>query len=54
MLGTGRSRTDSSDVMPDINGQIVYVMSIPRILLVYGAAFGKRWELTAKQKAKSQ
>ena len=54
MLGTGRSRTDSSDVMPDINGQIVYVTSIPRIFLVYGAAFGKRWELTAKQKAKSQ
>jgi hypothetical protein len=54
MLGSGRPRADSSDVVSDIIGQIVYMMTIPRIFLVYGAAFGKSWESAAKQKAKSQ
>jgi hypothetical protein len=40
--------------MSNINGQIVYVSAIPGIFFVYGAAFRKRWEFTAKQKAKSQ
>jgi hypothetical protein len=54
MLGTGRPRTDSSDVVSNFSGQIVYVMAIPRIFLVYRTAFGKRWEFAAKQEAKNQ
>jgi hypothetical protein len=54
MLGAGRPRADSSDVLSDLNGQIVYMMRIPRIILVYAAAFGKSGKFTTKQKAKSR
>ena len=54
VLGAGRPRADPSDVLSDLNGQIVYMMRIPRIILVYGAAFRESWEFTAKQKAKNQ
>ena len=54
MLGAGRSFADSSNVLSDLSGQIVYMTRIPRILLVYGTSFGNSGQLTAKQKAKSQ
>jgi hypothetical protein len=40
MLSAGPTLADSSDVLSDFSGQIVYVMRIPGIVLVYGAAFG--------------
>jgi hypothetical protein len=49
-----RSFADSSNVLSDLSGQIVYMTRIPRILLVYGTSFGNSGQLTAKQKAKSQ
>jgi len=48
MLGAGRSLADSSDVLSDLSGQIVYMMRIPRIALIYGTAFGKNRRFTAK------
>jgi hypothetical protein len=54
MLGSRRPLADSSDVLSDIDGQIAYMMRIPRILLRYCAGFRKSWELAAKQKANSQ
>jgi hypothetical protein len=54
MLGTGRSLTDSSDVLSDLYGQTVYMMRIPRIIPIYGAAFTNSREFAARQKAKSQ
>jgi len=48
MLSAGRTLTDSSDVLSDFSGQIVYVMKIPGIVLVYGAAFGNSRQFTAK------
>ena len=53
MLGAGRSFADSSDVLSDLSGQIIYMMRIPRIVLMYGTAFGNSRQFTAKQKAKS-
>jgi hypothetical protein len=32
MLGAGRPLADSCDVLPNLNRQIVYVMSIPRLI----------------------
>jgi hypothetical protein len=43
MLGSRWPLADSSDVLSDINGQIAYVMRIPRILLMCCAGFGKSW-----------
>jgi hypothetical protein len=54
MLGAGRSLADSSDVVSDFSGQIVYMMRIPRVVLVYSTAFGSSGRLITKQKAKSQ
>jgi hypothetical protein len=54
MLGAGRSFADSSDVLSDLGGQIIYMMRIPRIVLIYGTAFGNGRQFTAKQKANSQ
>jgi hypothetical protein len=54
ILGAGRTPADRSDVLPDFHGQIVYVMGVPWIVPVHGAAFGKRGHSTAEQKAKSQ
>src|SRR5262245_26406168 len=54
MLASRWPLADSSDVLSDINGQIAYMMRIPRILLMYSAGFGKSWEFAAKQKANSQ
>jgi hypothetical protein len=54
MLGPRRPLADSSDVLSDINRQIAYMVRIPRILLMYCAGFGKRWEFAAKKKANSQ
>jgi hypothetical protein len=54
MLGAGRSLADSSDVLSDLSGQIVYMMRIPRIVPDYGTAFGYSRHFAAKQKAKSQ
>jgi hypothetical protein len=34
MLGAGRPLAHSSDVLSDINGQIFYVITIPRIILI--------------------
>jgi hypothetical protein len=53
MLSAGRPLTDSSDVLPDVSGQVVYIMRIPRVVLAYGAAFGKNRQFTAKHKANS-
>ena len=54
MPGAGRSFADTSDVLSDLSGQIVYVMRIPRIVPNYGTALGNSRHFTAKQKAKSQ
>jgi hypothetical protein len=54
MLGARRSLADSSDVLSDLSGQIIYMMRIPRIVIMYGTAFGNSRRFTAKQKAKSQ
>ena len=54
VLGPGGPPADSSDVLLDLNRQIANMMGIPRITLIYGAAFGNSREFTAKQKAKSQ
>ena len=54
MLGAGRPLADSSDVLSDLSGQIVYMMRVPRIILIYAAGFGNSREFTAKQKAKRQ
>ena len=54
MLGAGRSFADSSDVLSDLSEQIIYMMRIPRIVIMCGTAFGNSWRFTAKQKAKSQ
>jgi hypothetical protein len=54
MLGFRRPLADSSDVMSDLNRQIVYMMRIPRSLLVCGAGSSGSWEFTAKQKGKTQ
>ena len=47
-LSAGRTLADSSDVLPDFSGQIVYMMRIPKIVLVYGAAFGNSRQFVAK------
>jgi hypothetical protein len=39
VLGARRPLTDPSDVLPDLDGQIVYMMWVPRIILNHGAAF---------------
>jgi hypothetical protein len=54
MLGFRRPLADSSDVMSNLNRQIVYMMRIPRSLLVCGAGSGRSREFTAKQKGKTQ
>jgi hypothetical protein len=54
MLGAGRSFADSSDVLSDLSGQIIYMTRIPRILPIYGTTFGNSGQFTANQKAKSQ
>jgi hypothetical protein len=54
MLGAGRSFADSSDVVSDLSGESIYMMRIPRIVLIYGTAFGNGRQFTAKQKANSQ
>jgi hypothetical protein len=54
MLGAGWPPANSSDVLSDLYGQIVYMMRIPRIMLISGAAFGKSRQFSAKKKAKSQ
>ena len=53
MLGSRRPLADSSDVLSDIDGQIAYMMRVPRILLMYCTGFGKSLEPAAKQKASS-
>jgi hypothetical protein len=39
VLGARRTLANSSDVLSDFNGEIVYMMRIPRIILNHGAAF---------------
>jgi hypothetical protein len=53
MLGASRSPADSSDVLSDLSGQMVYMMRIPRIVPNYGTAFGNSRHFAAKEKAKS-
>ena len=48
MLSAGWTLANSSDVLSDFSGQIVYMMRIPGIALVYGAAFGNSRQFTAK------
>jgi hypothetical protein len=48
MLGARRPFADSSDVLSDLNRQIVCMMRIPRTIRVYSAAFGKASRFTAK------
>ena len=50
MPGAGRSFADTSDVLSDLSGQIVYVMMIPIIVPYYGTALGNSRHFTAKQK----
>jgi hypothetical protein len=54
MLGARRPGAEASDVSLDLNGQSVYMMGIPRIILVYSAAFGKSRQRTASKKAESE
>jgi hypothetical protein len=53
ILRAGRTLADCSYVLSDFVGQIVYMMTIPRIVLIHGAAFGNGRHFTAKQKTKS-
>jgi hypothetical protein len=48
MLSAGRPLADSGDVLSDLSGQIVDMMTIPRIVLVHGAAFGNSRQFAAK------
>jgi hypothetical protein len=43
MLGAGRSLADTVDVLSNLDRQIVDMMRIPRVFLMYSAAFGKSW-----------
>ena len=54
MLGACRSMTNSNDILSDLNGEIVYVMRVPRIMPVYRAALRSSRQVTAKKKAKRQ
>jgi hypothetical protein len=53
MLGARRPFADSSDVLSDLNGQVAYMMRIPRAILVYSAAFGEGPRFTTDHEAKS-
>ena len=48
MLGARLSFADPSDVLPDVSRQMIYVVGIPRVILVYGAPLGKGWQFIAK------
>ena len=52
MLGFGRPLADSSDVMPDLRRQMVYMIRIPRIVMSCGTASGNSRQFAAKQKTK--
>jgi hypothetical protein len=52
MLGARRRLADSYDVLLDVGRQGIYVIPIPRTILVCTTAFGNS-RSTAKQKAKS-
>jgi hypothetical protein len=54
MLGACRSMTNSNDILSDLNGEIVYVMRVPRIMPVYRAALRNSRQFTAEKKAKRQ
>jgi hypothetical protein len=54
ILSAGWTPADRSDVLPDFHGQAVYVMGIPWIILMHGAALGNCRYFTADQEAKSQ
>jgi hypothetical protein len=54
MLGACRSMTNSNDILPNLNGEIVYVSRVPRIIPVYRAALRKSRQFTAEKKAKRQ
>ena len=54
MLGACRSMANSNDILSDLNGEIAYVLRVPRIIPVYRAALRNSREVTAKKKAKRQ
>ena len=54
MLRAGWSLANSSNILSDLNGEIGYVLRVPRIIPVYRAAPRNSREVTAKKKAKRQ
>src|SRR6516164_6801179 len=54
MLSACRSMANSNDVFSDLNGDIVYVLRVPRIIPVYRAALRNSRQFTAEKKAKRQ
>ena len=53
MLGGGRPLADSSDVLSDLSGQIVYMMRVPGIILICAAGFGKQPGVHCKAEGKA-
>jgi hypothetical protein len=54
MLSACRSTANSNDIFSHLNGEIVYVLRVPRIIPVYRAALRKSRQFTAEKKAKRQ
>src|SRR6516165_10700300 len=54
MLSACRSMANSNDVFSDLNGEIVYVLRVPRIIPVYHAPLRSSRQFTAEKKAKRQ
>jgi hypothetical protein len=54
MLSACRSMANSNDILSDLNGEIVYVLRIPRIVPIYRAALRNSRQFTAEKKAKRQ
>ena len=54
MLRAGWSLANSSNILSDLNGEIAYVLRVPRIIPVYRAALRNSRQFTAEKKAKRQ
>jgi hypothetical protein len=54
MLGSWWPFADSTNVVSDLNGQIAYMVRIPRSILACDRAPGRSGQFTAKQKAETQ
>jgi hypothetical protein len=54
VLGARPPSADVSDVVADLSGENIDMISVPRIISTYAAAFGKSRNLTPRQKKESQ